>query len=71
MVSAEHRSWGQNYEQTWVEDAWTEGFTSSYSRMVEEATEAGAHGIVGVVDTSHPWPTWACSSSRSRAPRCG
>ncbi len=54
MVSAEHRSWGQNYEQTWVESAWTEGFTSSYSRMVEEATEAGAHGIVGVVDTSYP-----------------
>jgi hypothetical protein len=54
MVSAEHRSWGQNYEQTWVEDAWTEGFTSSYSRMVEEAAEAGAHGVVGVVDTSYP-----------------
>jgi hypothetical protein len=54
MVSAEHRSWGQNYEQTWVESAWTEGFTSSYSRMIEEATEAGAHGIVGVVDTSYP-----------------
>jgi Putative heavy-metal-binding len=54
MVSAEHRSWGQNYEQTWVEDAWTEGFTSSYSRMVEEAAEAGAHGIVGVADASHP-----------------
>jgi hypothetical protein len=54
MVSAEHRSWGQNYEQTWVEEAWTEGFSSSYSRMVEEAAEAGAHGIVGVVDTSYP-----------------
>ena len=22
FVSAEHRTWGQNYEQTWVEDAW-------------------------------------------------
>src|SRR5579884_180214 len=26
MVSADHRSWGQNYEQTWVEDAWAQGF---------------------------------------------
>ncbi len=54
MVSAEHRYWGQNYEQTWVEDAWTQGFTSAYSRMTEEAAEAGAHGVVGVVDTSYP-----------------
>ena len=54
MVSAEHRAWGQNYEQTWVEEAWTEGFSASFSRMVEEAAEAGAHGIVGVVDTSYP-----------------
>ena len=54
MVSAEHRAWGQNYEQTWVEDAWTEGFTTAYDRMVEEAASAGAHGVVGVVDTSQP-----------------
>jgi hypothetical protein len=54
MVSAEHRYFGQNYEQTWIEDAWTEGFTSAYTRMVEEAAEVGAHGIVGVVDTSYP-----------------
>ena len=52
FVSAEHRGWGQNYEQSWIEDAWREGFTSAYGRMVEEATAAGAHGIVGLVDTS-------------------
>jgi hypothetical protein len=52
FVSAEHRGWGQNYEQPWIEDAWREGFTSAYERMVEEATQAGAHGIVGLVDTS-------------------
>jgi uncharacterized protein YbjQ (UPF0145 family) len=51
MISNEHRMWGQNYQQTWVESAWTEGFTSSYSRMLEEAGELGAHGVVGVVDT--------------------
>jgi uncharacterized protein YbjQ (UPF0145 family) len=51
MIAGEHRMWGQNYQQTWVESAWNEGFTSSYSRVLEEATELGAHGVVGVVDT--------------------
>ena len=27
MISNEHRAWGQNYEQTWVENGWNEGFT--------------------------------------------
>ena len=54
MISAEHRSWGQNYEQSWMEDAWTSGFTTAYERMIDEATSAGAHGVVGVVDTSAP-----------------
>jgi uncharacterized protein YbjQ (UPF0145 family) len=51
MISGEHRMWGQNYQQTWVERAWNEGFTSAYSRMLEEATALGAHGVVGVLDT--------------------
>ena len=54
MVSAEHRAWGQNYEQTWVEDAWGQGFSAAYERMVEEAASAGAHGVVGLVDTTEP-----------------
>src|SRR5580704_1427766 len=49
-VSAEHRSWGQNLEQPWVEAAWTQGYTSAYARMIEEATDLGAHGVIGVVD---------------------
>ena len=52
FVSAEHRSWGQNYEQSWIEDAWRQGFGSAYDRMIEEASAAGAHGVVGVVDAS-------------------
>ncbi len=52
FVSAEHRSWGQNYQQSWVEDAWGQGFGNAYSRMLEEAVALGAHGVVGVVDTS-------------------
>ena len=53
MVSAEHRAWGQNYEQPWVEQAWGHGFATAYARMLEEATAAGAHGIVGVLDTAN------------------
>jgi hypothetical protein len=49
-VSAEHRTWGQNLEQPWVEEAWSGGYTTAYSRMLEEAQTHGAHGIVGVVD---------------------
>ena len=49
-VSAEHRTWGQNLEQPWVESAWTQGYGSAYARMIEEATDFGAHGVIGVVD---------------------
>ena len=54
FVSQEHRSWGQNYEQSWLEDAWASGFTTAYDRMLDEAASAGGHGIVGVVDNSAP-----------------
>ena len=50
FVSNEHRSWGQNLEQPWVEDAWAQGYGSAYQRMLEEATTHGAHGVIGVVD---------------------
>lgn len=50
FVSAEHRAWGQNFEQPWVETAWAQGFSSAYARLVEEAQDAGAHGVIGVVD---------------------
>ncbi|HZU73290.1 MAG TPA: heavy metal-binding domain-containing protein [Acidimicrobiales bacterium] len=51
-VGSDHRSWGQNFEQSWTEDAWGLGFGTAYRRMVEEATEAGAHGVIGIIDTS-------------------
>ncbi|MHB1710934.1 MAG: hypothetical protein ACYCV7_05975 [Acidimicrobiales bacterium] len=54
FVSNEHRTWGQNYEQSWIEGAWNQGFGAAYSRMLEEASAIGAHGVVGVVDTSGP-----------------
>ncbi len=52
MLSAEHRAYGLNYEETWVEEAWTRGITTALGRMVEEAATAGAHGIVGVLDST-------------------
>ena len=54
MMSAEHRSWGQNYQQGWIEDAWRTGFNNAYSRMMQEAQSLGAHGVVGVVDAQNP-----------------
>ncbi len=50
--SAEHRTWGENFEQRWVSEAWMSGFATAYHRMVEEAQAAGAHGVIGVVDTN-------------------
>lgn len=54
MISTEHRAWGQNYQQPWIEDAWRTGFNSAYSRMMEEAQTLGAHGVVGVIDSENP-----------------
>ncbi len=50
FVSNEHRSWGQNLEQPWVEEAWTQGYHTAYGRMLEEAGTLGAHGVIGVLD---------------------
>jgi Putative heavy-metal-binding len=49
-VSMEHRAWGQNFEQPWVQQAWAQGYRTAYARMLEEAEQQGAHGVIGVVD---------------------
>ena len=36
----EHRTWGQNLEQPWVEEAWAQGYGAAYGRMLEEADGA-------------------------------
>jgi hypothetical protein len=51
-AGADHRMWGANVEQGWMTRTWHEGFDTAYQRMIEEAREAGAHGVIGVVDTS-------------------
>ena len=50
FVSNEHRMWGQNVEQTWVEQAWAQGYGAAYRRMLDEAMSLGAHGVIGVAD---------------------
>lgn len=52
FVSNDHRTWGQNFEQSWVEGAWAQGFGSAYQRLSDEAAAAGAHGVIGIVDSS-------------------
>lgn len=42
---------GVNFEQSWVETLWDEGFTKARARLVEEARLTRAHGVVGVVES--------------------
>lgn len=48
VMGAEHRGPGFNRDMAAAGDAWELGFTRARQRMVEEATELGADGIVGV-----------------------
>lgn len=50
FVGGEHRMYGYNFEQTWVERNWATGWGLARDRMVDEAISLGAHGVVGVVD---------------------
>ncbi len=54
FVSAEHRAYGINLEQTWIEDTWGEGWGRAFGRMLDEARELGAHGVVGVTSDMRP-----------------
>jgi len=47
MVSAEHRTFGYNWEQDWLETSWAQGWGLAYQRMMEEAEASGAHGSSG------------------------
>lgn len=54
FVSGEHRAYGVNMEQSWVEQAWRTGWELALERMLDEARELGAHGVVGIRDTMRP-----------------
>lgn len=54
FVSPEHRMYGVNFELTWLESSWSNGWGLATGRMVEEAVALGAAGVIGVVDEMHP-----------------
>jgi uncharacterized protein YbjQ (UPF0145 family) len=56
FVGGEHRMYGFNYQQTWLEANWANGWSLAYHRMVEEAVALRAHGVIGVVDNMHHLP---------------
>jgi hypothetical protein len=51
VISSEHPTWGANAEQILLHSAWQRGFDAAMTRMVDQARVAGAHGVIGVVDT--------------------
>ena len=52
-VTGEHLTWGANAEQLLMHSAWKRGYGAAFSRMLEQAKAAGAHGVIGVVDDRH------------------
>ena len=54
MSGNDHRPWGANYEIIPSEAAWSAGFGRAYARMLDEARDAGAHGVIGVTNQLRP-----------------
>ncbi len=52
--SADHRTYGFNAEQPWIEERWRLGWEAARSRMLEEVADLGAHGVVDVTWSSQP-----------------
>lgn len=52
-VTGEHRIWGANAEQLLMHTAWKRGYGAAFSRMLEQAKTAGAHGVIAVRDDRH------------------
>jgi hypothetical protein len=53
VITAEHLTWGANSEQLLMRSSWKRGYGAAFSRMVDQAKSAGAHGIIGVKDDHH------------------
>lgn len=66
FVGGEHRMYGYNFEQSWVEGNWSNGWGLAYGRMVQEAVAIGAHGVIGVVDDMHHLPGTGAAEFRIR-----
>lgn len=54
FVSAEHRMYGMNYELTWLEQSWATGWGLAMQRMIDEASELEATGVIGIIDEMRP-----------------
>jgi hypothetical protein len=52
-ITGEHLIWGANSEQLLLHAVWKRGYIAAFSRMIEQAKAAGAHGVVGVRDDRH------------------
>jgi hypothetical protein len=50
IMSNEHRTWGANFEQAQYEDGWAQGFELAHDRLLDEAKEVGADGVIGVIN---------------------
>jgi hypothetical protein len=50
IVSAEHRMYGINYEKTWIEETWSAALQLATDRLLAEARQLGAHGVIGVLE---------------------
>lgn len=54
VTDAEHHQYGWNTECTDIESAWADGYNRAYQRLIEEAREFGAHGVIGITDATQP-----------------
>jgi hypothetical protein len=55
MSLGPHAHWGSNAEQVLLHSAWKRGFGAAFTRMVDQARKAGAHGVIGVSDSRQPF----------------
>ena len=55
VITGPHATWGANSEQVLLHSAWQRGFGVAFSRMVDQARHAGAHGVIGVSDSHQPF----------------
>jgi len=52
----DHRWFGCNMECTEMEAAWGRGYNGAYQRLMKEAREFGAHGVIGITDATKTLP---------------
>jgi hypothetical protein len=55
MSLASHAHWGSNAEQILLHSVWQRNFRTAFTRMVDQARKAGAHGVIGVSDSRQPF----------------